>query len=300
MALNYGFFNSVNGDRRYDARWFAKYFASFIGNGVFPNPSNGMQVVEGENMTIIIKPGQGWINGYYADNDTDYALTLDNADGLLKRIDRIVLRWNQIERVIEFAVKKGAFASNPVTPTLQRDGDYYELVLADVLISNGTTQITQANITDTRLNTELCGIVHGTVNQVDTTTLFNQYQSWINQQKNKYANDFENWSFLKREEFENWLDELNALIDGDAVANLLSLINSLKAKVGDTSQLLTNNKNSTVAAINELFTNANNLKSDWASVVGADLLPTDTSTVLKSKTQNIKNTFASNLNAKGQ
>lgn len=70
--------------------------------------------------------------------------------------------------------------------------------------------------------------------------------------------------------------------------------------VGTLSNLLTTNKTNTVAAINELFTNANSLKSDWAGVIGSPLSSTDTSAQLKSKTQTIKNTLATNLTNKGQ
>lgn len=205
MPIKSGFFNSVNGDRRYDARWFAEYFASFIGNGVFPNPSTNLQVVEGTGMQTIVKIGKGWINGYYVVNDSDYILQHDIADGVLKRIDRILMRLNYPTREIEIVIKKGDYSSNPVAPTLQRDADAYELALADVLINNGATQITQVNITDQRLNTSLCGIVHGTVNQVDTTTLFNQYQSWINQQKTAYEVEFESWSEDKKQQFDEWM-----------------------------------------------------------------------------------------------
>ena len=70
--------------------------------------------------------------------------------------------------------------------------------------------------------------------------------------------------------------------------------------VGTLSNLLTTNKSNAVAAINELFTNANSLKSDWAGVIGSPLASTDTSAQLKSKTQAIKDTFATNLTNKGQ
>ena len=52
MALRSGFFNSINGDRVYHTGHWAEYFASFIGNGVFPNPSNNLQVASNNNMTI--------------------------------------------------------------------------------------------------------------------------------------------------------------------------------------------------------------------------------------------------------
>ncbi|MCS5499797.1 hypothetical protein NY607_01600 [Lysinibacillus sp. A4] len=205
MTIYSGIFNSVNGDRKYNAWWFAKYFATFIGNGVFPNPSTNLQVVSNENMKVVVKPGSGWIDGYFIFSDGDHVLSLDIADGVLKRIDRVVMRLNHFARKIEIVVKKGTFASSPVAPVLQRDGNAYELVLADVFVANGATQITQANITDTRLNNSLCGIVHGTVNQVDTTTLFNQYQSWIEQQKAIYTQELELWTADQRLSFEQWM-----------------------------------------------------------------------------------------------
>lgn len=218
MALKSGFFKSVNGDRKYDATWFAQYFASFIGNGVFPNPSNGLQLYENENMTTVIKDGKGWINGYYLINNGDYVLQHDNADGVLKRIDRIVARWDASLRDVIIVIKKGAFASTPTAPTLQRDADAYELALADVLINNGATAITQANITDQRLNNDLCGIVHSVVEQVDTTTIFNQYQAW-----------FDTWSVQQQQDFESWLATIQDILSGDVAGNLLNLIDEHKA-----------------------------------------------------------------------
>ena len=217
MAIRSGFFNSVNGDRRYLASDFAEYFATFIGNGVFPNPSTGLQVVEATNMTVNVKAGKGWINGYYFVNDSDYSLALDVADGTLKRIDRIVLRLNFSSREIVLAIKKGTFASSPIAPTLQRDADAHELALADVYINNGATAISQANITDQRLNTSLCGIVKGTVDQIDTTGLFAQYQT-----------AFENFITTEQTEFNEWFATIQGTLDGDVAGNLANQITNFK------------------------------------------------------------------------
>lgn len=206
MTVSSGFFNSVAGDRRYDASWFADYFASFIGNGVFPNPSTGLQVVEGGNMTTIVKAGKGWINGYYVTNTDDYILQHDLADSSLKRIDRIVLQKSTAGRVINIVVKKGRFASSPAAPALTRNADYYELALADVSIGAGTTQIIQGNITDQRLNKSLCGIVHAVVNQVDTTSIFNQYQSWFNDYSVTKASEFLTWQNQVTSNLESWIE----------------------------------------------------------------------------------------------
>lgn len=228
MTIYSGIFNSVNGDRKYNAWWFAKYFATFIGNGVFPNPSSNLQVAAYQNMKVVVKPGSGWIDGYFIFSDGDHVLSLDVADGVLKRIDRVVMRLNHLTRKIEIVVKKGTFASSPVAPALQRDTDAYELALADVLINNGATQITQANITDQRLNSTLCGIVHGTVNQVDTTTIFNQYQSWFNDIKGSVAGELVAFQEIQEQEFLTWFESIKDILDGDVAANLAARIASLE------------------------------------------------------------------------
>lgn len=205
MVVKSGFFNSVAGDRKYDASWFADYFASFIGNGVFPNPSTGLQVVEGTNMQSIVKVGKGWINGYFVVNDTDFVIQHDAADSLLNRIDRIVLQKSTADRAIKIVIKKGVLASSPVAPTVVRNADYYELALADVRISAGSIRISQSNITDQRLNKSLCGIVTGVVEQVDTTTIFNQYQSWFNNLSITKMQEFETWKTQTQQALNSWI-----------------------------------------------------------------------------------------------
>lgn len=206
------FFNAVldqegNPDRVHLAEDFARYFASFIGNGVFPNPANQCQVVAiDENMQIRIRQGRAWINGYFYENTDDYIFKLDPADGVLSRIDRVVLRLDFLERRIKAVVKKGDYASSPVAKNLQRDSDAYEIALADVNLSKGIIKITQANITDLRLNKDLCGIVHGVVEQVDTTAIFNQFQSWYSTTKANYDDDMAKWTDDKKKAFDNWYD----------------------------------------------------------------------------------------------
>lgn len=231
MAVRSSFFNSVNGDRRYKSNHFAEYFASFIANGIFPNPSNTLQVYEKTNMTVTVKPGKGWINGYFAINEYDYDLTLDNADGILNRIDRIVLRLDFNARAINIAVKKGAFASTPVAPTLQRDADAHELALADVYVSKGATTIRQSNITDQRLNNALCGVVHGTVNQVDTTTIFNQYSAWFAETTGKTESEINQWQLTVKAEFDEWFASIQNILDGDVAANLAARITTLEQQL---------------------------------------------------------------------
>lgn len=215
MTIRSGFFNSINGDRKYEAGRFAEYFATFIGNGIFPNPSTGFQVIANNNMTITIKPGRAWINGYIVINDEDLVLSLETADGLLNRIDRVALRYDVVGREITPVIKKGDSATVPSVKLLQRDDDAYELGLADIRIDKGSISISQSNITDLRLNRTYCGIVHGLIDQVDTTTLFNQYQDWIREKKDEYNTDLINYTTDKKKEINTWFSSTSTQLEKD-------------------------------------------------------------------------------------
>ena len=204
-----GFFNAIidqNGtpDRSYSAENFARYFGTFIGNGVFPNPSTQCQVIANDDMTVTIKAGRAWINGYMYENTDDHIVALDVADGLLNRIDRVVLKLDFLNREIKSYVKKGTFASSPTAPTLQRDADAYELGIADIYIAAGATSIAQANIADQRQNQDLCGIVDSLIT-ADTKTLFNQFTDGFN----------------------SWFAGIKNTLGSNVAGNLLNKINEL-------------------------------------------------------------------------
>lgn len=225
MAEISGFHGSKNGDRRYKADFWARFLGSFIGNGVYPNPSTNLQVIANGDMTVTVKAGKAWVNGVFYENTADKVITLDVADGVLKRIDRIVVSDITLERDTYSKVKKGSFASTPAAPALQRDTDAYDLGLADIYIVNGAVSISQANITDLRLNSAYCGIVHGVVDQVDTTTLFNQYQAWYNTLTNNAEITLAGYLAGYQDSFGTWFDSIRDILDENAAANLLGLIN---------------------------------------------------------------------------
>lgn len=212
MALTSAFFDAelVGGeyDRVYSAERFAEYFASFIANGVFPNPATNLQVVANapSDMTVRVKSGLGWINGYYCNNDEDYLLTISPANGTLPRIDAVVLRWSRSNRSISLEVKTGVATSSPSAPPLERSADNYELMLASIRVVAGTTSIAQASITDKRPDSTVCGWVKGVVDQIDTTDLFAQYD----------------------DAFQTWFANIQSQLSGDVAANLQSQITALK------------------------------------------------------------------------
>lgn len=250
------FFNSVSHDRVYRAEEWAEYFASFIGNGVFPVPSNNLQVVAGSGMVVTVKAGKAWINGYFYYNTGDLSLTLPVADGVLKRIDRIVVRWDLTERLISVVVKSSTPSASPTPPALQRDADAYELCLADITTGAGVTAISQAVITDRRLNPDLCGIVAGVVDQIDTAAFNAQLEAWFADYKGKSLQEFNDLvSYMEslellgdqqynalqaymnafkleaENDFNAWFASVKNVLDEDTVGHLVNMIQSNTARI---------------------------------------------------------------------
>lgn len=215
MSLTSAFFDAelVEGeyDRVYSAERFAEYFAAFIANGVFPDPATNLQVVANvpRDMTVLVKSGLGWINGYYCNNDGNYPLTISPASGTLPRVDAVVLRWSRSNRSISLEVKTGVATSSPSAPSLERSADNYELMLASIEVVAGATSIAQANITDKRPDSSVCGWVKGVVDQVDTTNLFAQYDA----------------------AFQEWFDNIKSQLSGDIATNLQNQIDRNAANI---------------------------------------------------------------------
>lgn len=239
-----GFFNSnITGyddegmpiyDRAEEASFFAKFFSNFIGNGVYANPSTSMQVLKNEGMSVIISPGCCFINGYFGWVEESETLAIETADSNLPRIDRVVARLNLVDRKIELVVKKGTASSNPIAPEIERSADYYEIVLANVRVNSNVAKITQANITDLRLDKNLCGIVTGIIDQVDTTTLINQYLSWFEELKDQANADMQS----REDNFDDWFQKMKDKLSEDAAGNLQLLIDNLTEEVKTNRNLL--------------------------------------------------------------
>lgn len=247
------FFNSVLDpqgvpDRPFNADDFAIYFGTLIKNGVFPNPSTNFQcIADQETMSVKMEAGIAWIDGHLRYDDNVHILEIDTADSVLDRIDRIVLRKDVLDRDIHWVVKKGEMSGKPVAPTLQRDENAWELGIADVKVAHGTVSISQSMVTDTRLNTELCGLVTGVVTQIDTTTLFNQMEQWkteyieaTNTWTTEQEQAFLNWKQLfetaatdwragEEQKFDEWLQSIKGKLSGDVAGNLQNQIEDLKA-----------------------------------------------------------------------
>lgn len=170
-------------DRGCNGRELRDYLHLLYADGVFPNPSTGLQVTAyAQEMSVAVLPGNIMIQGAIGIEKNERILVFEAAGSVYDRIDAVVARLNTNYefRKIDLYVVKGVEAENPIAPRLTREGGIYELRLANVFIAKNTTSISTERITDTRLHTEDCGITTCNPDKVDTTAIFDQYQAALN------------------------------------------------------------------------------------------------------------------------
>lgn len=167
-------------DREYEAKVFRDYFAKFLSNGVYFGKyknygENSMKVMLDTGLTVKVSKGCGLIQGADFENETDKLIVLERpATG--ERIDRIVVQMNALldSRMTKIIVKQG----NGTTPSeLIRTNNIYEICLAEVTVKS-TTNLTEEDIVDKRLDTELCGIVDSLI-AVDGEELYQRFVNYI-------------------------------------------------------------------------------------------------------------------------
>lgn len=202
MAVNGYFFNAVLSegvyDRVYNAEDMTSYLDQLVGNGVFPNPSTQLQVRAGTGMNVIVGAGSGWINGHKMVNTADLTLAVTASDVVLNRIDAVIFYVDFTTRSMGIQIKTGTLAASPVAPSLVRTNDRYEMCLARIKVNKQITAITTSMITDTRGNSSLCGIVQGLIQQVDTTTLWQQQQAQFEEWMEAVQTQFDDFKVFKK------------------------------------------------------------------------------------------------------
>ncbi len=196
-------------DRTYKAEDWAWYFATFLASGVFPKPSDGLQVVAHSGMEVRVNMGYAFINGYAFRNPVSRGVTLDRAEGAQNRVDRVVVRWDLVLRDIYIDVLKGVPSAKPVAAALTRNTEVWELALADIYVGKGVTKILTQNITDQRFNSALCGIVVGTVKEIDASVLTKQFTDFFNTYSQAVLDEFS----VYKQNMETYLTQLAGIYE---------------------------------------------------------------------------------------
>lgn len=223
-------------DRAQNSEFLANMLGAIIGNGVYPNPSTNLQVIERDDAVfgVQVLPGKIWIDGRFAWPKEPILLEADPASTTADRIDIVVVERNNPDRKFTVKCITGAPAASPVPPSPERTTDVHQRVLCQYRVRRNATKVNQADILDTRMDNELCGYVTGVVEQIDGETLFAQIEAMIQGAEIQYTE----WFNQIVAEWEAWWNDQQ---DRDGYLTV----------AGQNPSLLTTDK-TVLGAINEL------------------------------------------------
>ena len=194
-------------------------------SGVFGADGNAAVAPVLDTMAVTVSDGNGWISNDNADgvvwwidnenaNGSKLQLSIDMADAVLPRIDRVVVSWQTTNYVAlpEVKILKGTPASTPVAPALTNNNILRQISLAAIRIPAGATAITSVMITDERLDTSVCGLVTCGIG-IDTSVMQEQFESLLKSIQNE-LNDLEAGTAveLKKLQFRNTVVEVSAFV----------------------------------------------------------------------------------------
>lgn len=251
MSLTYGFYNSLNGDRRYTAEQLSRIFDGVINDGVFMSVGEQLKVHASGSLRVFVASGRAWFDGTWTDNDSVYYVTIPEPELVLNRIDAVVLEVSHDEHVRANSIKviSGTPASKPSRPAMSDTATTKRYPLAYVAVNAGVTAIKQSDITNA-VGTSECPWVTGILETVDTDELIEQ---WVARFDEIYA------------ELENAIEQTLAaqIVDGSIVTSKLA------NNAVTTSKIANNAVTADKIAASGVLSKIGGASMDYARKVGA-------------------------------
>lgn len=242
MTVRSGFFNSLNGDRRYNSEEMSAIFDGIINDGVFANVGSAFAVTADTGNSVTVGVGRAWFDSKWIYNDAILPVFLENSELVLDRIDAIVIEIDNSESIRKGDIKivKGTPASKPTNPTMADTSSKHQHPLSFIYRKAGSTGIKQADITNV-VGTSQCPYVTGILKTVSIDNIVaqweDQWRQWFIETTNDANSDMgqqkdqmEEWMLQARTEFEVWLNSLDVSLTGDVAANLANEILELQEK----------------------------------------------------------------------
>ena len=233
IEVNSGFYDSVNGDRLYSADQMNMPYKRIVADGVFAtnygDPSSDLQVVSAnDGLNIKVNKGEAIVGTKWFNNPETKTITVPANTSANPRIDSVFIQTDKSIGVRSGAIvyRTGEPDASPEPPSISEDPEIIEIRIANIAVAVNASTITNAEITDLRGSSD-CPWVTGLITQVDTSTLWAQFQSAYAQQYEQYNEDFENYIRAQRSA---WATFIEGLTDDLTVAtNIVALENKYTA-----------------------------------------------------------------------
>lgn len=211
MSVSSGFFNSLNGDRKYNAAQMSAIFDGLIIDGVFASIGTAFAVNAAGGLTVNVGIGKAWFDHTWTVNDSILPMTAPEAEVLLDRIDAVVLEVNGTESVRENTIKfvKGNPSSAPSKPTLTNEGNVHQYPLCYIYRKYGTAVINQADITP-MVGTESTPFVTGILQTISLDELLGKWQDELDRFTDARSQEVDDWIAQEESDFTTWFNEMKA------------------------------------------------------------------------------------------
>lgn len=205
MSVTYGFYNSKDGDRRYDAIQMSSIFDGIIRDGILQHVGTAMMVKESEAMIVNVGIGRAWFNHTWTLNDALLPLEVPQSEVLLNRYDAVVIEVDSREPIRANTIKivKGTPSSNPAKPTMISTNDRWQYPLAYIYVAAGVTSIRQANITNC-VGTSACPYVTAPLEKMSIDDLVAQWQDQWKEFYEKETADMQSTNAFWKEQWSTW------------------------------------------------------------------------------------------------
>lgn len=281
MALSYGFYNSYNGDRKYNAEQISSMFDGLINDGVFEEIDEKLWVVPGDGMQVIVKSGKAWFDKTWLVNSSEYPINIPQGDLSRDRIDAVVVETDhrQENRRTSIKIVMGESSVDPKKPVLMNTDEVHQHPLAYVKVRSGATQIS-LNDLENRIGMSDCPFITGLLEVTSLDDLFaawgEQFQKFVVNRQGDFdsfmaasSKRVDDWINNTQTEFLAWWNDINQTIvtDVDTAA-------ALTVKMADVQKAVRDENEARVAS-------DNNLQSQITSMMSTKQNRIDTVGLLK-------------------
>lgn len=211
MSVSSGFFNSLNGDRKYNAAQMSAIFDGLIIDGVFASIGTAFAVKAVGGLTVNVGIGKAWFDHTWTVNDSILPMTAPEAEVLLDRIDAVVLEVNGMESIRENTIKfvKGNPSSAPSRPILTNEGNVHQYPLCYIYRKYGTAVINQADITP-MVGTESTPFVTGILQTISLDELLGKWQDELDRFTDARSQEVDDWIAQEESDFTAWFNKMKA------------------------------------------------------------------------------------------
>ncbi len=216
MAFSYGFYNSLNGDRKYDSEDISRMFDGILMDGIVGAVGDTFAVNASSGSTVTVGSGRAWFNHTWTYNDSPMQIDCKVAPVLIDRYDAIVLEINASSDVRKNSIKviAGTEATSPTKPTMESREFVHQYPLAYILRKAGESAISQGNI-ENMVGTSECPLCTGVLKTMTTDQILAQWDA----------------------QFNTWFESAKGTLSGDVAGNLMVKIDAVEDKLNQDTLL---------------------------------------------------------------